>query len=302
MVWSRRMSTTMGSPEDFKKALKDTFTDPEVLEFFKAAFSLALKDEIDGLKSEIGILRTEMGTLREVVKAKDNTIKNLQDKVKTLETDFDDLEQYSRRNSVRISGIPEKAVDNIEERVMDLFQHKMGVDNSITDVDRMHRVGRRGNKPRAVLVKFASYRARQAVFQAKRYLKPNAQRPIRGAPAWTVADAAGLNVDAAVQNAEDSASGDTTADDETRVRVQIIPEPKETFDNIFISEDLTEYRQFLLYKCRTARRDGHIADSWSHDGQVLIKDNNGHIVRIRDLADIPRRPNVTDEGDGQQGN
>ena len=278
------MSAAMGTPEDFKKALKDTFTDPEVLSFIKDAFKSVLKEDIDDLrrdftndlKEELGELRKEIGTLRDVIKAKDSKIEKLESKVKCLESSFDDLEQYSRRNSVRISGIPETGTDeNIEARVLDLFQHKMGVDTSVEEIDRLHRVGRRGARPRAVLVKFATYRAQQAVFRAKRYLKPGAPRPVRDAPAWTLGHATGLN-----------GGGPGPAQGQG----QIIADPKEPFNDVFISEDLTEFRQNLLSKCRQARRNGCISDCWSYDGQVIVKDNSARITRMKCVDEIPSTP------------
>ena len=39
------------------------------------------------------------------------------------------------------------------------------------DIDRSHRVGRKGERPRAVIVKFVSYRKRREMFQNKKKLK-----------------------------------------------------------------------------------------------------------------------------------
>ena len=78
---------------------------------------------------------------------------------------------------------------------------------------------------------------------------------------------------------------------------QVIPDPSENFNDVYISEDLTEARQNLLFKCRQARRSGRIMDSWSHDGQILIKDNTAHIKRISREIDIP----VAQSGDQVSG-
>ena len=157
--------------EEFKKAFKETLSDPDIIELFRGTFKAVVKVEADDLRKEIG-------TLRDLLVSKETRIKKLEERVELLESSHDDLEQYSGlRNSIRISGIPETNDEDIQARVFDLFQHKMGVDTSITDIDRMHRGGRRGDRPRSVLVKFATYRARKAVFQAKRFLRPGAPRP-----------------------------------------------------------------------------------------------------------------------------
>ena len=272
------MSTTMGgTPEEFKKTLKEVFTDPDVLQFFKNSFKSVIQQENRELADD---LRNEIGTLRNIIKAKNERIDKLETKVQHLEYTVDELEQYSRRNSIRITGISEDEHEDVNKRVLDLFNHKMGVSTTIEDIDRMHRVGKRGNKPRAVLVKFATYRARGAVFKAKKFLKPGAPRPTRDAPAWNLGTAAGLVVDPATH----PLPGDPV---EPRPRQDaVIPEPQEPFDGVFIAEDLTEVRKTLLYCCRQARRAEKIMDCWSYDGRVTVKDNNGHIVQIKTILDL----------------
>ena len=53
-------------------------------------------------------LRHEVAELRTIIMAKDKQILDLTTKVQDLEDKADDVEQYSRRNSLRISGIPER--------------------------------------------------------------------------------------------------------------------------------------------------------------------------------------------------
>ena len=165
--------------------------------------------------------------------------------------------------------------------MLDLFNHKLGVSTSIDDVDRMHRVGKKGDrKPGDVLVKFATYRAREVVFKAKRYLKPGEPRPTRNAPAWTAAGAAGL--------LGGPRPGEAAPDDNTARHDPAIPEPDEPFNSVYISEDLTEIRKHLLYNCRLARRAQKITDSWTYDGRVLIRDGNRLIHSIKTVGDLAK--------------
>lgn len=57
----------------------------------------------------------------------------------------DDLEQYSRRNSIRITGV-EQTNDkgNTDELVVNIIKKELGVDVEIKDLDRSHRVGKAG--------------------------------------------------------------------------------------------------------------------------------------------------------------
>ena len=217
-----------------------------------------------------------------MIKSKNERIDKLETNVQNLESTVDELEQYSRRNSVRISGIVESEHEDVSKRVLDLFNHKMGVNTKIEDIDRMHRVGKRGDRPRAVLIKFATYRAREAVFRAKRFLKPGAPRPTRDAPVWRLGDAAGLQVTPETH----PLPGEQDQGDDRQRQDAVIPDPQEPFDGVFISEDLTEVRQTLLFGCRQARRAGKISDSWSYDGRVTVKDNDGHIKGIRKASDL----------------
>jgi hypothetical protein len=103
---------------------------------------------------------------------KENVIKQLSVKETSLEDEVDSLEQYSRRNSLRVSNLPEGEHENPVERALELFNVKMNVAPPIvlTDLDRVHRVGKKDStnpKHRALLIKFATYRARNAVFSKR---------------------------------------------------------------------------------------------------------------------------------------
>ena len=93
----------------------------------------------------------------EVINLKDIIIKNLQDenkrlktKVNVLENKIIDLEiqnnnldQYSRRNNVEISGIPQSVSDNqLEEKVVDILK---AIDVNITtnETEASHRLGKK---------------------------------------------------------------------------------------------------------------------------------------------------------------
>ena len=87
------------------------------------------------------------------------------------EYDGDSLEQYSCRNMLRISSIPENKDENTDQEVMRIAGY-LGVDIGRGDIDRSHRVGnlddhrRSGKGPktkrhtRDVIVKFTTYNVR----------------------------------------------------------------------------------------------------------------------------------------------
>jgi len=151
---------------------------------------------VDGLSNRIASLENDNQVLLD-----ENRM--LRDRVTDLELGMDASEQYSRRNNVRIFGVPESVdpKESTDDIVLNLCK-SLGADMSIQEIDRSHRTGKPGGrKPRPIIVKFTSYRARQKLYTQRRELK--------------------------------SCSGQ---------------------ENIFINEDLTQYRAQLLYIARGLKR------------------------------------------------
>lgn len=113
-----------------------------------------------------------------VISAMNQRITSLEDQNKKLcednnklANDLDDLQQYSRRNCLRIFGIPEQKDENPVDVVLNFFSEKFknGIDASY--IDRAHRVGKISNHSRPLIVKFVSYAKRKEIFDNKRMLK-----------------------------------------------------------------------------------------------------------------------------------
>ena len=84
---------------------------------------------------------------------------NLKKEMVTLHAEHDELEQYTRRNSVRLTGLIEATNENVYDIVMTIFK-EMGVSPPISpqEIDRIHRVGKPDpRKKRSILIKFATY-------------------------------------------------------------------------------------------------------------------------------------------------
>ena len=90
------------------------------------------------------------------------------------EIKFDDHEQYSRRNCLVITGLPETEGEDTDTIIHNLFLNKLGINMDIYQIDRSHRLGPRRYREdqtlisRPIIVKFATYRSRKTVFNAKR--------------------------------------------------------------------------------------------------------------------------------------
>jgi len=87
-----------------------------------------------------------------------------------FESRLDELEQYGRRNNVRIFGVQEN--DNEDTNaIVEKVASKMNVSLPDSAIDRSHRIGSKGAFPRPIIVKFTSYAYRSEVFFNKKRLK-----------------------------------------------------------------------------------------------------------------------------------
>ena len=100
----------------------------------------------------------------------------LQQHFDTLECKIDDLEQYFRRNCIKITGVSENKDENSDDVALNVINKLIlgpeKISISIDKIERSHRVGKpRGNRPRDIIVKFTSYRDRALVYAKKSNLK-----------------------------------------------------------------------------------------------------------------------------------
>ena len=93
---------------------------------------------------QLDSIQQELEALRKAMKVKDDAIVELKKEVVTLRSEHDDLEQYTRRNSIRLTGLTETKDENVYDTVMAVLNEEMGVSPSISadEIDRIHRVGK----------------------------------------------------------------------------------------------------------------------------------------------------------------
>lgn len=92
-----------------------------------------------------------------------------------MELKCNELEQYTRRNSIRIHGMPERSWgrrrENTLELVSDFLYNKLELE---TDIEVAHRVGVKGqnsNNPRSIIVKFVRRSDKLKVMLRRKGLK-----------------------------------------------------------------------------------------------------------------------------------
>lgn len=56
--------------------------------------------------------------------------------------------------------------------------------------------------------------------------------------------------------------------------------------NVRINEDLTKFRDRLMYLCRQLCRRGRLSKVWSSNGKISVKDINGKVYHIREESEL----------------
>ena len=113
------------------------------------------------------------------VAQKDAEITSLREELKGAKEQLNDLEQYSRRLCLNISGIPEGGPNEVTDRLV-IDTAKMAVVTVASqDIDISHRIGvARAGTNRTIIVRFNSFKTRQEVYNARRELRK--PRPVPG--------------------------------------------------------------------------------------------------------------------------
>lgn len=140
-------------------------------------------DEIENKLVSHSNLKQKIEEIESTLIIKENVINLLQSKCYDIEMSHrrsseyferkcDELEQYGRRPSLRIDGIPVEKNENpdkLNEIVSECFKI-MGVEFCLMNVDRMHRVGKptfnkfTKRKEQQIIIKFNSWESRCAVY------------------------------------------------------------------------------------------------------------------------------------------
>lgn len=156
---------------------------PEISQLIKNQLPDIKSIVLEAVNDLIAPLKDEIRALKEEVSGLKLANEQLEKRLIQSEYDKDSLEQYSRRNSVRISGVPESEQENTDEIILKIARD-LGVELEKSEIDRSHRVGRHltqgpiigrtakaSRRHRDILVKFATYNARQRLFSKRKELR-----------------------------------------------------------------------------------------------------------------------------------
>ena len=156
-----------------KTVIHDMMHDEEFKCFFKTLMKEAVKEENNEYWERITVLEKQVvdlteekekmrGDIHELKCANEkleqqNTsvqaqADNLQSEIEIRSMVLEDLQQYSRRNCILVTGIPEQKGENTDKLVKELSAERLEVPLNDEDIDRSHRVGKpkTGGKSRAL--------------------------------------------------------------------------------------------------------------------------------------------------------
>ena len=210
-----------------------------------------LNKEINVLRGKVFKLTTDLTQKDQLINKLTEDIVNLEDRNNEVEKRLEEIEMYSRRNSVRMHGIPEleptedndgntvrESTDNIIVKICEEIGANVFHDN----IDRSHRVGRKSTEgPRPILCKFTSHKHKLAILRLKKKLEDVDTKRLFGA------------------------------------------------DKIYVNEDLTKQRASVAKEARSLKKQKAIADTWTKDGVIFIKTNQNNIVRVTRFENLPIR-------------
>ena len=144
------------------------------------------RKQLHEINDLIKTLAQEVKTLKEDLKVSNLKVKNLEIENARLKRatnltlfKLDALEQYGRRENLRIYGVPETNNNNDDgEDVVLRIAKFLQIDLQGMDIQRAHRLGKKTKnierKPRPVIARFVSFKKRNEILFAKSKLKNSA--------------------------------------------------------------------------------------------------------------------------------
>ena len=175
----------------FRSEIFDLKTNMEKLLQMKEEIKSEIKDDLTKFKSELNSQVLDMKNTADFISGKYDKVNNtanlaldkseklqqenlkLQTEIEELKLVADEAEQYSRRNCLILTGVPEVQKENTDDIVKDVAQKWLNVQLDTRSIDRSHRLGKKtlhGN-PRPIIVKLCNYHDKEKMYQAKKNLK-----------------------------------------------------------------------------------------------------------------------------------
>jgi hypothetical protein len=106
-----------------------------------------------------------------ITKQNTPTVKKIEAATRVNRYKIDELEQYGRRENLRINGIKEDTDENVKQKVVDLGK-AMGIDVTVRDLNVAHRLGKPGmGAARSIIARFLYRDVKHQFLVNKKQLK-----------------------------------------------------------------------------------------------------------------------------------
>lgn len=174
-----------------KKTIKKTIR--EEMQELKQEFA-KLSKQVESNETNIVSLQIETERKNQEINDLEKRLKTQEDSTNRLQNKCNDAEQYSRRNCIRVFGIPESTGEQTDNVIMNIAKEKLGVELQLKDLDRSHRIGRFGDQTlRAEEPQYTSrdYQRHRPRLRVDRRTQPHRHRH-RG-PLWRIGRRGGRN-------------------------------------------------------------------------------------------------------------
>ena len=163
--------TEQMTSNQFAHFLMETCKSPDIKKMIKDIVAPKHDDFMDIVSAEV---HRQILPLRQQLQEKDLEILTLKKTIVDQQVQLDDLEQHGRRDSLRVSGIPEpEEHDDTDAVVMSVCTAiKLDPPLDPKDIAVSHRVCHKvQGKDRHIIIKFATRNVREHVFHAWKALK-----------------------------------------------------------------------------------------------------------------------------------
>ncbi|XP_078346538.1 uncharacterized protein LOC144631837 [Oculina patagonica] len=130
-------------------------------------------EKLEKVEKENVNLKTEVTRLQNALNKEADQVSKLRNDLKATNSNLDDLEQYTRKYNLEFHDFPEEDDENIAELIIKLG-NLLNVKIAKGDIDICHRMAqnpRFAHKPRPIIVRFRSYRAKKELYSARKQLR-----------------------------------------------------------------------------------------------------------------------------------
>ena len=137
-----------------------------------AAETKALREEVAGLREANAEFVKELERKNTRITRLEEDLKEAKETERRTASRLNDMENYNRRNNIRVFGIEEKKGEDCEEVLLEMLRRKMNINLKNEDLEAVHRVGgeRTGGK-RAIIARFVNRKNSEKILRNRKVLK-----------------------------------------------------------------------------------------------------------------------------------